>query len=114
MNMSLSNLQDGGGQGSLDSHDRERPYIHSASHSLAGGLLHSETYSPSSNKATGVETCWEKVTQDTYKGLEPERMENVVCEYSSYITLTMNFQMFKLDLEKAEEPEIKLPTSIGS
>ena len=26
----------------------------------------------------------------------------------------MNFQMFKLDLEKTEEPEIKLPTSIGS
>ena len=26
----------------------------------------------------------------------------------------MNFQMFKLDLEKVEEPEIKLPTSIGS
>ena len=26
----------------------------------------------------------------------------------------MNFQMFKLDLEKAEKPEIKLPTSIGS
>ena len=26
----------------------------------------------------------------------------------------MNFQMFKLDLEKAGEPEIKLPTSIGS
>ena len=25
----------------------------------------------------------------------------------------MNFQMFKLDLEKAEEPEIKLPTSDG-
>ena len=25
----------------------------------------------------------------------------------------MNFQMFKLDLEKAEEPEIKLPTSTG-
>ena len=29
-------------------------------------------------------------------------------------TSTMNFQMFKLDLEKAEEPEIKLPKSIGS
>ena len=27
---------------------------------------------------------------------------------------TENFRMFKLDLEKAEEPEIKLPTSIGS
>ena len=26
----------------------------------------------------------------------------------------MNFHMFKLVLEKAEEPEIKLPTSIGS
>ena len=26
----------------------------------------------------------------------------------------MNFQMFKLDLEKAEEPEIKLPTSVVS
>ena len=27
---------------------------------------------------------------------------------------TMNFQRFKLDLEKAEEPEIKLPKSVGS
>ena len=26
----------------------------------------------------------------------------------------MNFQMFKLVLVKAEEPEIKLPTSVGS
>ena len=26
----------------------------------------------------------------------------------------VNFQMFKLDLEKAEEPEIKLPTTAGS
>ena len=26
----------------------------------------------------------------------------------------MNFKMFKLVLEKAEEPEIKLPTSTGS
>ena len=27
---------------------------------------------------------------------------------------TVNFKKFKLDLEKAEQPEIKLPTSIGS
>ena len=27
---------------------------------------------------------------------------------------TESFQMFKLDLEKAEEPEIKLPTFVGS
>ena len=26
----------------------------------------------------------------------------------------MNFQMFKLDLDKTEEPEIKLPISDGS
>ena len=26
----------------------------------------------------------------------------------------MNFQMFKLDLEKAKEPEVKFPTSVGS
>ena len=26
----------------------------------------------------------------------------------------VNFQIFKLDLEKAEEPKIKLPTPIGS
>ena len=29
-------------------------------------------------------------------------------------TRTENFRTFKLDLEKAEEPEIKLPTSAGS
>ena len=28
--------------------------------------------------------------------------------------VTENFQMFKLDLGKSEEPEIKLPTSAGS
>ena len=27
---------------------------------------------------------------------------------------TVNYQMFKMDLEKTEEPEIKLPTSAGS
>ena len=27
---------------------------------------------------------------------------------------TVNFQVFELDLEKIEEPEIKLPTSVGS
>ena len=29
-------------------------------------------------------------------------------------TSTVSFQMFKLDLEKAEEAEIKLPTSVAS
>ena len=30
------------------------------------------------------------------------------------MNITVNFQMFKLVLEKAEEPEIKLPTSVES
>ena len=33
---------------------------------------------------------------------------------ASAIHEPLNFQMFKLVLEKAEEPEIKLPTSAGS
>ena len=33
---------------------------------------------------------------------------------ASTVPETENFQMFKMDLEKAEEPKIKLPTSIGS
>ena len=36
---------------------------------------------------------------------------NVTDFHSTWI---VNFQMFKLDLEKAEEPEIKLPVSAGS
>ena len=36
------------------------------------------------------------------------------CMLGFSITSTENFQMFKLDLEKAEEPEIKSPTSAGS
>ena len=35
-------------------------------------------------------------------------------EKVSFVMWTENFQMYKLDLEKTEEPEIKLPTSVGS
>ena len=34
--------------------------------------------------------------------------------FAGKITLSKNFQIFKLVLERAEEPEIKLPTSAGS
>ena len=37
-------------------------------------------------------------------------MEIIISTALNYLT----FQMFKLDLEKTEEPEIKLPTSVGS
>ena len=39
------------------------------------------------------------------------RQASTVCELP---WTSMNFRMFKLDLEKAEETEIKLPTSVGS
>ena len=41
----------------------------------------------------------------------PIPKKDIAKECSSYCK---NFQMLKLDLEKAEEPEIKLPTSIVS
>ena len=31
-----------------------------------------------------------------------------------YVNWTENLQIYKLNLEKAEEPKIKLPTSVGS
>ena len=37
-----------------------------------------------------------------------------ILQVSFNSTWTKNFQMFKLDLTKAEEPEIKLPISVGS
>ena len=36
------------------------------------------------------------------------------CMLGFSITRTKNFQMSKLDLEKEEEPEMKLPTFTGS
>ena len=46
-----------------------------------------------------------------------EKRENVGLKFSksSFNNIwTKNLQKFKLDLEKAEEPEVKLPTSAGS
>ena len=39
---------------------------------------------------------------------------SVLLQPNKHWVFTMNFQMFKLVLEKAEEPEIKLPTSVVS
>ena len=43
-------------------------------------------------------------SKEMFKILQARLQQYVNCE----------FQVFKLDLEKAEEPEIKLPTSFGS
>ena len=52
-----------------------------------------------------------KISLSYFSGTEtPSRWEKLMINYM----LPMNFQMFKLDLEKAEESEIKLPKSIGS
>ena len=40
--------------------------------------------------------------------------ENIILQARLQQYMTKNFQMYKLDLQKTEEPEIKLPTSIGS
>ena len=53
-------------------------------------------------------------------GIVMENWAHSADQYSNFSkpgfssTETVKFQMFKLDLEKAEEPEIKLPTSAGS
>ena len=50
-----------------------------------------------------------KETEDTntWEDISDHELEELI--FSN--TWTINFQMFKLVLEKAEEPEIKLPTS---
>ena len=46
--------------------------------------------------------------------LHSSHTSKVMLKFSKPGFRTVNFQMFKLDLEKAEEPEIKLPKSTGS
>ena len=80
-------------------------------------------------EAEDIKKRWQEYTEELYKKdlhdtddhdgviihLKPDILE---CEVkwalqSSTTKLLEMIQMFKLDLEKAEEPEIKLPTSIG-
>ena len=50
----------------------------------------------------------------TYLHLMLVRLYTKSSELGFSILRTKNFQMFKLGVEKAEEPETKLPTSAGS
>ena len=45
---------------------------------------------------------------------EAEKKTNELSRSCFNSTQTENFQMYKLNLEKAEEPEIRLSTSVGS
>ena len=44
---------------------------------------------------------------------ESDMTERLINNKDFNSTWTKNFQMYKLDLQKGQEPEIKLPTSIG-
>ena len=46
--------------------------------------------------------------------VSPQTVEQLCFAWGFSNTWTVNFQMFKLVFEKAEEPEVKLPTSSGS
>ena len=77
-----------------------------------------------------METMQEKINTVTIITKDTEEIKNKQTEMNNTITEIKNtleetkpgfnsmqtviFQMFKLDLEKAEEPEIKLPTYVGS
>ena len=91
-------------------------------------------------EAEDVKKTWQEYTEELYKKElnDPDNHNGVITHLESHIleckikwalgsitmkkfsklgfsnTWTKNFQMFKLNLEEAEEPEIKLPTSAGS
>ena len=86
---------------------------------------------PANLEKSAVATGWEKLS---FNSSLKERNVKEFKECSNYCTIALishaskvmlkilqarlqqyvNIQMFKLDLEKAEEPEIKMPTSAGS
>ena len=55
-----------------------------------------------------------QITAQLYSSHKLAKQRSKFSNWGFNSTWTVNFQMFKLDLEKAEEPEIKLPTTIGS
>ena len=58
-------------------------------------------------------TCVKTITKEDIKCLKEPWIWNNKSRQEGP-SLTVNFQMFKLVLEKAEEAEIKLPTSVAS
>ena len=79
--------------------------------------------------STGHRTDKGQFSFQSQRKAMPKNLQTIVQFYSFHIlarkysksfelgfqsTWTKNVQMFKLDLEKAEEPEIKLPTCTGS
>ena len=79
---------------------------------------------PANLENSVVATGLEKVCFHSNPKERPKNAQTTAQLHSSHMlefykigfssTSMENFQIFKLDLEKAEEPEIKLPTSVGS
>ena len=76
---------------------------------LGNGKCQSSSQFPRRAVLKNVQT-----TRQLYSSLMLIRLCSKSCMLDFSITWTENFQMSKLGLEKAEEPEIKLPTFIGS
>jgi len=57
-------------------------------------------------EAGKIKKRWQEYIEELYK----KGLNNL----DNHSMWTLNFQMFKLDLEKVEKPEIQLPTSVGS
>ena len=79
---------------------------------VAGGLEHVSFHSnPEERQSSRMFKLLHNFTHLTHYQSNAQNSP-VLRTLQQYVT--MNFQMFKLDLEKAEEPAINLPTSIGS
>ena len=77
---------------------------------VATGLEKASFHSnPKERQCQRMSKLWHNCTHLT---LYQSKANNSLGQASQY--MNMKFQMFKLDLEKPEEPEIKLPTSVGS
>ena len=63
-------------------------------------------------KKGNAKECWSYSTITLIS--QASKVMLKILETSFNSTWTKNFQIFKQDLEKTEEPEIKLPTSAGS
>ena len=96
-----------------------------------GGVPHAGPQQPANLENSAVATGLEKVSfhSKLQRKAKPKNVQTTTQLHSSHMlakqcskcskqgfnsTWTKNLQMFKLDLEKAEDPEIKLTTSTGS
>ena len=63
-------------------------------------------------KEGNAKECSNYITISLISHTSKEMLKILQARLQQYVN--QNFQMFKLDLEKAEETEIKFPTSVGS